>query len=410
VRRSWGARRSARARRPRTRRRWWVLSAVVAVAVAGSLLAWTQPWGSSHSLASSAPAGFADPVGYHITYAVTIPGTQETTEQLWVRRPFDSVDETLAGPPPGGSLDLAIVARLGAQILHSGGGAAATLIHVAAAPAANDIHLGPILAAALSAGRLRYRGTSRVDGRPCRVYRSAQSLQTPGPLPVLGNGSSYVDTCVDDDGLPLSEASYKGARLVELRTAVAVQVGASAAAGVDYQMAGELTPFDQGGGSFNQLAPGSRPPGPSWAPSWLPAGFVAAGRYDVVPSQPQAFDLSNQGSGPPTPSGLPGALVAEIDDVYVSGPDVIVVEQGGTLNGARFAAPTGGTDVQLGPLGEGQLSLSATASVVTAEPTRGFAFVRISGTVPPALLVRIARSMRQQPPGTIVTLPALTQG
>jgi hypothetical protein len=40
--------------------------------------------------------------------------------------------------------------------------------------------------------------------------------------------------------------------------------------------------------------------------------------------------------------------------------------------------------------------------------TKGSSFVRISGTVPPAQLLAVARALQQQPPGTIQTVPDLT--
>jgi len=380
---------------------------VAALVVAGALVAWIVPWGTTPAAPPDAKTvGFATPPGYHITYEVTVPGTPVTTEQRWVERPFNSVDETLSGPPPGGSLQLAIVARIGAQVFRNSADSEGALIYSAVAPAANDIRLGAVLGLALAERRLRFIGTSSVLGRRCRVFRSAASLTARGPLPVLGSGSNYVDSCIDDDGLVLSEATFRDRALAERRRAVSVEVGTAAAAGGDYQMPGTPTPYNQGGGSFTALTATSRPPGPSWTPSWLPPGFGLTGVYDVVPYQPQAFDPGNPQQGPPTPSGLPGSLVAEIDYVYVSGPDVVVIEQGGTINGAKFKPPTGGENVQLGPLGLGQLGLSASASLVTAEPTKGLAFVRVSGTVSPSVLERVARSMHLAPAGTIVTLPS----
>jgi hypothetical protein len=117
-----------------------------------------------------------------------------------------------------------------------------------------------------------------------------------------------------------------------------------------------------------------------------------------VPSQPQAYeDRSGFNS-----LGVPGSLVASIDDVYVSGSNAIVIEQGSTVNDAKFSPPSGGQSVDLGRvLGPGQVLLAAAASEVVAEPHEGRRFVRVTGTVPPDQLVAIARSMTLQPNGSM---------
>jgi hypothetical protein len=121
-------------------------------------------------------------------------------------------------------------------------------------------------------------------------------------------------------------------------------------------------------------------------------------RYAVVPSQPQAYQSRDLTANP---FGPPGSLVVSIDDVYVRGADAIVIEQGSTVNDAKFKPPSGADAVDLGPaLGRGQLLLSASASEVDAEPDGGVRFVRVVGTVPSQELIALARSMTLQPAGT----------
>ena len=371
---------------------------LVASVLVGMLLA-----ACSHS--SPAQPSLPDattPSAYHIVYRLTIAGSPGESESLWVVRPFESVDQILSGPPPGGSLVLATASRLGEQVAKSGQSAGA-LLYAPAAPAQFDVRLDLVLPSAIRNHQVQALGQSKILGRPCRIYRSAQSLREPGPLAVLHSGGTYVDTCIDNQGLVLLEVSYQNGRVNETRQAVSVQAGAGATDGADFNMSGESTPFDEGGGFFHHLTATSAPPGPSWAPSWLPPGYRFAGKYDVVPAQPQAFDSPD--NGVPNPLGLPGSLVTELDDVYVSGPDTIVLEQGGTLNGATFAAPTGGIEVTLGQLGKGQLTLSPDGPVVSAEPTKGFHFVRLVGTLPADQLLRVAQSLVPQAPGKLVTIP-----
>ena len=340
------------------------------------------------------------PAGYHVVYRVTVAGQQAYTDDLWVERPFESMDVTRPGRSPA---FLTIVSRLGAQVLKAGNGAAPSLVRVPVGLPAGDVRVDPVLAPGVAAGRLLVVGRDSVLGRACRVLRSAASLRAPGPLLPLRPGNSYVDTCVDREGIVLKESTYRDRSLAQLRVAVTLQVGAAAGAAGDYAMSAPPTPFDKGGGSFVPLTFSSSPPGVSWYPARLPPGFVHTGRYDVIPSQPQAFNPDV-----PQPSGaggLPAGLVAELDDAFVRGPDLIVLQQGATAGGSRFQPPTGGQAVDLGGLGRGQLLLSAGGSVVTAEPGGGSRFIRVSGTVPPTTLLAVARSLQVEAPGTLVTIP-----
>ncbi len=389
----------------------WVPLSAVAIGIAGALVVAAAPWSSgaipygSGSGLEGGPAvipGFSVPLGYHVVYRVSGQGLSPYTEQIWADRPFDSVDQTQSGPPPGGPIDLATVSRLGAEVLTTGHSEPA-LIHVPVMMGARDVRLDAVISSALNGGFLRYEGTSTVLGRRCWNYRSAQSLAVTGAMAKLSGTGNYVLSCVDADGIVLAEATYKNARLTQLRQAVSLSVGTVAGDTAEYQMAAVTTPFSQGGGSFQALTLSSSPPGLSWMATWVPPGFAHAGRYAVVPSQPQLFDQSS--GQPPSPLGVPSGLVSELDDAYVSGPNLIVVQQGVTAGNSVFKAPTGGVNVALGAvMGTGQLMLSATASFVSAEPDGGSHFVRVSGTVPPAELVRVARSLVRESPGRLVQL------
>ena len=353
---------------------------------------------------TGAPPRFAAPTEYHVVYRVSSSTATPLTEELWVDRPFDSYDTTSSGS----TQYLTTVARLGAEVLKASHGAQASLINSPPAPATNDVRLDAMAGPLLRAGLILIVGRSSVMGRSCVILRSSGPLRAAGPLAPLHPGSSYVDSCVDQDGIVLSEATYKAGVQSELRRAVSVSVGGGASRGGDFQLPGQALAFYSGGGSFTPLTLSSSPPGLSWAASTVPAGFQHAGRYAVVPSQPQVFADQNQGGGPPPgPSqlGLPNDLVTELDDTFVSGPDVIIVQQGVLMGGGKFNAPPGGQPVQLGVLGRGQLTLSALGPVLTAEPANGSHFVRISGTVPPSVLLAVARGLQVEAPGPIVPLP-----
>jgi hypothetical protein len=346
------------------------------------------------------------PTGYHVVYAEGVPGAAASTEELWVRRPFESVDQTLSGPPPGDTLFVSTVSRLGHQVLRAGPTAQAVLLNVPVTAAPADVRLDAVYAAARNAHLLQFRRDDVVAGRRCTVLRSAQSLLNSPLLALAAHPNSYVDTCVDETGLILREQIVRDGALATSRTAVSVAVGPAAGDEGAYAMSGVPTPYDQGGGSITRLTPDSLPPGRTWVLPQPPAGFTLRGRYVAVPPQPQAFT-----AGPGASAAAPGAptlLVVTLEDVYVRGPDVLVVEQGGTSNNARFAPPTGGRPVDLGVLGPGQLVLAATASSVVAEPAGESKFVRVTGTVDPHLLIQTARALASIDNGsrnTIVTIP-----
>lgn len=336
------------------------------------------------------------PSAYHIVYRVTV-GSSVSTESVWVRRPFESVQVDSLGPSPY----LTLVDRLGSQVTEAAT-AEPFVERVPAAASQTDVRPAVIIAPGIQSGVLKLIGPETVDGRGCTVYRSASSLRA-GLLTPVGAPGSYTDTCIEPDGLVLRETTYKAGAVASDRVAVSVAVGLSSVRGADFGLPGNPTPVNQGGGAFARLTLSSRSPGINWAASYIPPGFQEVGRYAVIPPQPQVFgQIDNRSS---TASQLPGSTVTEIDDVWVRGADVIVMEQGQTLDGATFPPPSGASTLDLGSLGRGQLQLSGTGPVITAEPASGRHFIRLSGTLDPATLLRIARSIVTVPPGTLTTIP-----
>jgi len=379
-------------RRRRPKRVAFALTALVGVVTLITLMLVGLAGGSKRPV----NLHFVVPSDYHVTYLVTSAGTALTTEQVWVHGPFESVDVTRGGPPPGASASLTIVNRLGAQVLQAGG-AQATLLRVPAAVSSQAVRADVFVPSALRAGRLRFIRWQTVVGRRCAVLRGAGSLRS-GPLPALTSSATHTDTCIDAAGLILRETTVTNDHVTTDRRAVAVSVGAASVPDPPFTLAGAPTPFDQGGGAFTALTFASRPPGGSWALLHPPAGFRWTGRYAVVPPQPQAF--AGGSNGAPS-AGLPSSLVTEIDDVFVRGSDAIVLQQGSSIGGATFNPPARSDAVDLGALGAGQLLYAANASTVTAEPGGGKRFIRLSGTLPPDVLVSLARSLVPQPSGTL---------
>src|SRR5439155_8272318 len=118
-----------RSRPPRGRRGRRILAVVAGFSVVAALVV-IHPWADDQPRNAFFLPASSVPTGYHIVYAEGVPGTAASTEELWVRRPFESVDQTLSGPPPGETLFVSTVSRLGHQILRAGPTSQAALVNV----------------------------------------------------------------------------------------------------------------------------------------------------------------------------------------------------------------------------------------------------------------------------------------
>ena len=368
---------------------------LIAIAVIGAAAAAAATYLLSGSTARARPVA-GTPLAYHVVYRVTVGGSV-STESVWVSRPFESVQVDSEG-----SVNyLTLVDRLGSQVT-AASTAQPFVERVPAAASPTDVRPDVVIQPARQAGLIKFIGQSVVAGRDCTTYRSASSLRA-GILAPAGAGGNYTDTCIANDGIVLRETAYKGGVVASDRVAVNVTEGSSSVRGADFGLSGSPTPVIQGGGAFAPLTLTSRSPGLNWAPSYIPSGFREVGRYAVIPPQPQVFGQIDAGGS--TSGELPGSTVTEVDDVWVRGADVIVMEQGQTIDGSSFSAPSGAEAVELGALGTGQLQFTGTGPILTAEPASGRHFIRLSATLDPATLLRMARSIVTAPPGTLTTIP-----
>lgn len=384
------SRRSAPPRRPWRRRA--ALAVVVVAALLAAVVLATRP--SGHGRAVALPAPGAVPSTYHVVYRLTAGG-RSSYEDLWVNRPFEADDVIRAGRSADAKVISTSTTRLGRQLLHAGGGQAGVM-EMPPQVTPLDVRLDAVLDAGVRSHAVRVRGVEQVAGRRCQVYRTRQSLSAVD-LTAVPTASDHVDTCIDAQGIVLAEHGVAGGDPIRDRVAVAVHTGRTAT-GHRFVTTGTHIPLDMGGGRIVSVTADSRPPGtPFWQLPAPPSGFRLAGRFAVVPPAPTVG--KKRGSD---------ATVTEMADVYVKGPDVIVIEQGQAETDGAFNPPSVGQPVDLGPLGTGTLSLSARASSVSALTKGHRYFVRVSGTLPPDRLQSIARRLAPLAPGTLVTIPDLT--
>ncbi|MGH2685159.1 MAG: hypothetical protein ACRDJP_06825 [Actinomycetota bacterium] len=322
------------------------------------------------------PVDAAPPDSWRIVYTVEA-GDAIVTDVVTVRRPFDSRLETYRGDKvegEPGSVQVSAFARLRQQ----GAGGAPTVLAVPPGLAASDVRLDVVIPAALERGLLLLRAEDEVDGRPCRVYRSGQLL-TGGVLAVPAE-DDYADSCVDAAGLVLQETLVSDGEMILRRTATDVEIDPETAD--EAFDAGEPTvPAASGGGSVRPLAPGTGRPGSFWVLDAPPDGFRSCGRFSVVP--PQLTD----------PGGGADQRVASVAQVFVRGRDLLVVDQGATLQGDPPFEIGRGEPADLGELGDGELVLGSQTSEARALLDGG-GYVRVFGTLPPDDLLEIAGGLQ----------------
>jgi hypothetical protein len=306
---------------------------------------------------------------------------EASTDELWVRPPFDSRLETRAGAPPGAevvAVQVAVMDRLRIE-------ASDTPLVFARVPglAPSDVRMAPIVAAGEAAGLLE-RGEHRtVAGRRCQVLRSGTLLGA-GPLVPITE-DEHAESCIDGDGLLLEETLFLGGRPTLHRRAVEIDL--SPAIDDDLFAAGDIVlPVDQGGGSSRPVDPDSGAEGSFWVlpEAARPRGFAHVGRFSVITPQTERFAEPGR-----------SAVVAGTVDVFVRGADYVTVHQGGTLGRVpAFATPPDAPAIDGGAVGAGALVLSATGSELRF-PQTGGRFVHLAGTLPPDDLAMLARQLEE---------------
>jgi hypothetical protein len=332
------------------------------------------------------------PATYRIVYRVEDAGPEVgyRTDVVSVRRPWESRLESRRGRPPGDEELSTQVATFAQRYTTNPSADQPVVLELGPLLPASDVRLAAVLGPAVEAGKVERREVRRVAGRTCQVYRAsdyltASSLRPPTP-------ELYADTCVDASGLVLEEVLVDDGRAIARRIAESVEEDVA----LDDGLFPTGTPNVQarnGGGSVRRLADGTTPPGPFFVADAVPEGFSALGRYSVVPPQAENFgdDLSRE-----------GFRRAGTADVYVRGLDVLVLEQGATLQGAPpFEVDPENPTVDLGPFGTGEIRFSAAGNVVRAARDGG-RYVQATGTLPPSELAAVLRSLREVPGGELV--------
>ena len=319
---------------------------------------------------------------WRIRYRVASPGTVQT-EVVTVRAPFESHTDVTVG----GAVSEAREAALGVAVTKQARGA---IVGLAPVPEAAGFRPGAVIPGALEHDLVERREQRTVADRRCQAYRTA-SVFSGATFATPTSSVDYVELCVDREGLLLELIETFESRVIRQRVAVDVRVGIDVTDAELRAFPHEQTiPPNQGGGSVRAVDPASQPVGPFFVLDTPPPGFTTAGRYEVIPPQP---DISR----PETRN----SVVAAMSDVFVRDADMVVVERGARLDKTppwelddRFP------DVELGPaLGTGEFLAGTSGGEIRALLPSG-RFVRVYGTVSLDVLVDTARALRPTDGGT----------
>jgi len=319
------------------------------------------------------------PASYRAVYrAEGYEGSTATvsTEEVSVHRPFDGRVSIREGEPPGGAARFEGRSSFAVYANYSDAGAA-QVAGDAPTVALGDVRVATSLDELVDQGlfvvgdrrrlRLPAQGAARAQDRECQTYRTGSPLQS---LKITApTGTDYVDVCLDETGLVLEEVAIVGDKLTQRLTAVSLEPDTPLDPSI-FAIEGERVGPDQGGAEVTEVDRTVAPTPGYWRLDAVPAGFTHRGRYLVA------------GKG------------SSHVDVYVRGVDIVTVRQGAPAGEPQLTDAGATREIDLGPLGAGQLLVRSIGPTLIAHPASE-AFVHVSGTLAPAELQALAVSLRR---------------
>ena len=332
----------------------------------------TRVDGTPPALTHDTPA----PATWRIRFRIATPGTEET-EVVIVRAPFDSHTDVRVRGESSERRESA----LGVAATKPAAGPAVVL---APPPEPAGLRTGPAIVDAAAHGLVERREQRRVAGRACQVYRSGSAFGGTTFVPPT-SATDYVDACIDEHGLVLEVVEFYEGRIIRHRVATSVELDVKVTDGDLSRLPHQQTlAAIQGGGSVRPIAVTSQPVGQFFVLDAPPDGFSHAGRYEVVPPQP---DITNDETR--------GSVVAATADVYVKGSDALIVERGARLDtAAPWELDDRFPDVDVGgELGTGEFLAGVTGAEIRVRLPGG-RFVRVYGTITREELLAVVRALR----------------
>lgn len=317
------------------------------------------------------------PPAYGARWTVTDSAGDVRVEERIVVRPFDGVARSLR--------DGVVTAERRSELgrLHILANDAWTTLESSPALAAGDLRPWIALDDLVAAGRIQRREVREVSGLRCQVHRFGEPV-TSGLVVAHDPGApGFADVCVTGEGLVAEQLWVDGDRLLERWLLDEVTFSDPT------ELAGEVTPPGRttvlaptaGGGSFRDVTDDSTLGGVTVVVS-PPERFRHLGRWAFVEPKLEA---------PGAETSPDRGRVAGITDVWVDGPDTIVLSQGEARDGAApFQPHPDGRPVELGLLDLGEAFWDLRGNEVRTRFPDG-RFVRLWGTVPLDGLIGLLR-------------------
>lgn len=321
-----------------------------------------------------------------------------STEEFYVRRPFDGHTEKKQGPPPGGVRQTGQTSIFG-RVSFPAAGDVPVVLTTAPAIAVGDLRPDAVIEEGVRSGLLERREVRRIAGRRCQVYRAAGPVTAGQIVGVEEDTDELSDFCIDESGLLLEEVwlgKDRRLRVLErnraIRRKVAIKVEEDPTLSEELFKVGEPTiSMENSGGSLRALKPDSRMPGRFWVIEGEKlAGFELFGRYLVVPASMEIMGMQG------TEGGRQSNRIVSVSDVYVKeGRDLFVLDRGTTQRGSSpFGKPPEDQSVDLGgELGVGHRIRDLRMNEVRTNLEDG-TFIRVYGTFPTSFLVAMIKSVK----------------
>lgn len=301
-----------------------------------------------------------------------------TTEKVWMERPFSSRTETWTGPPPGDERLSVLQSSFG---ILSNRGKSADPLNLAVPPSlgSGDLRMDAVLDRAVADDMLVPMELREVYGRECQVYRAGGPVFAGDIVAFDEDSATFADVCIDANGLVIEEVWTQEERIIRRRIAEEISIDPP----LDDALFESDVPVQEGGfrGTVERVREAETTG--LWRLPEPPEGFRDLGLFAVTLPEaviPQVSPL------------VETVAPSSVTQVYVDGPDLLVVDQDPSL--AQFTRNEGRATqpVEIDGLADAVLILDARLNEVRGIDAEG-SVVRIFGTIAPDELVALARKL-----------------
>ncbi len=228
------------------------------------------------------------------------------------------------------------------------------------------------------------RERREVYGRECQVYRAGGPVLAGDMEKYRPRSGEFADFCVDRNGLVVEEVWTSKDKLLRRRAAVEVEIDPKLSDGLfDIEAPAEEGPTR---GTVQSVPPDAIDRTKLWTLRSAPKGFDYLGKFAVIRS---TASVPQQGG-----AGVPAVPPTSTSDVYIRGPDLIVVDQDPSLIAAIRSEDRPEKKIKLEGFDTAEVIVDARMSEVRGE-TEDDSVVRIYGTVDPDELIELAKDLRR---------------